>query len=329
MSDKTERHSYVDGRTDLPFMVHSELDDIGLDPYEFRVYSHIVRRSGPYGNGRFWESVDNAAAHCRMDVKTYRRSLANLVKMRVLSAEARSGATTVYTPTPKSDWNIEGGRALLPLPHMVPLPDVVPEGNTVISSSPSKEVDTNSLNTTSGLFDAEAQARLLAAWNDNATGLAKHSTFGAKRVVNALKFVRAVTKLGDDPVEALAGITKVVVKKGHYKQGGYNLHNLLANENWLAYYDEWKAQRPKNTAVFAVGDWVTWLERGMTRKHGQVVSLTDVGVRVDTVKASKPGAGSGSESGVTWHWHERGYSVRADEVDRWANPPKVVSGGGG
>jgi hypothetical protein len=37
--------AFEDGRN-LPIFIHSELDDLGLDPYEFRVYARIARRAG-------------------------------------------------------------------------------------------------------------------------------------------------------------------------------------------------------------------------------------------------------------------------------------------
>lgn len=95
---------FRDGRDDLPFMVHSELDDIGLDPFAFRVYSHIVRRVGGKADGVFWESATNASRHCRMALSTYRKALAQLISLRLVTAQERPGATTVYTLTPKREW---------------------------------------------------------------------------------------------------------------------------------------------------------------------------------------------------------------------------------
>lgn len=132
-----------DGRDDLPFMVHSELDDIGLDPFEFRVYAHAVRRAGGE-SGELWESVEAGAAHCRMDVKTYRAALVALVKLRLLSRKDRPGQTSVYRLTPRSAWlatptkngratesgrGTGNGRGTPTKNGRTPLPETVDKGN--------------------------------------------------------------------------------------------------------------------------------------------------------------------------------------------------------
>src|SRR5690606_14922432 len=50
MTDQ-ERATVSDARDDLPFIVHSQLDDLDLDPFEFRAYAHMVRRAGLGKNG--------------------------------------------------------------------------------------------------------------------------------------------------------------------------------------------------------------------------------------------------------------------------------------
>lgn len=94
-----------DARDDLPFMVHSELDDLGLSPFEFRVYAHIVRRTGG-ADGVYWESMTAGARHCRMALSTYRRAVAALVEQGLLTREPRSGSTSVITVTPKREWRV-------------------------------------------------------------------------------------------------------------------------------------------------------------------------------------------------------------------------------
>ena len=127
--EKYGGHAFTDARDDVPFFVDYELDDIGLDPYEFRVYIHALRRaSGRGGSRSLWEGVMKAAKHCRMDHKTYRRSLANLVEAGLLRAAPRAGRTTEYFIAPKREWKA-------PLPETVdpPLPDAegVPLPETV------------------------------------------------------------------------------------------------------------------------------------------------------------------------------------------------------
>lgn len=92
-----------DERYDLPFMVHSQLDDLDLDPFEFRAYAHMVRRAGGY-QGEHYESVDEGAKRCRMNSKTYRKALAGLVARRLVTREERTGQTSVYRLTPPTEW---------------------------------------------------------------------------------------------------------------------------------------------------------------------------------------------------------------------------------
>lgn len=99
----TGDHTVTDSRDDLPFMVHSDLDDLDLTPFEFRAYAHMVRRAGIKG-GEYWESVDAGAKHCRMDAKTYRAALRSLVRRGLLTRTDRPGETSVYRITPRRSW---------------------------------------------------------------------------------------------------------------------------------------------------------------------------------------------------------------------------------
>lgn len=108
----TDDHAVTDSRDDLPFMVHSDLDDLDLTPFEFRAYSHMVRRAGSKG-GEYWESVEAGAKHCRMDAKTYRAALKALVERGLLTRSDRPGETSVYRITPRRAWRTptKSGRA--------------------------------------------------------------------------------------------------------------------------------------------------------------------------------------------------------------------------
>lgn len=126
-----EPATVTDGRDNLPFMVHSELDDLDLDPYEFRAYAHMVRRAGKQsGKGEHWESVEESAKHCRMDPKTYRRALAGLVERRLVTREDRAGQTSVYRLTAPKLWR--------PLPKTVEVAARTPatSGTPTESGSP-------------------------------------------------------------------------------------------------------------------------------------------------------------------------------------------------
>ena len=90
-----------DGR-DFAIVVPSYLDDYGLDPYEYRLYSHIVRRAGK--NGCF-ESIPNMARHCLMSEKTLRSSLRVLLNAGMVGvAESKAGKSVVYEVTQQEKW---------------------------------------------------------------------------------------------------------------------------------------------------------------------------------------------------------------------------------
>jgi len=84
-----------------PAFIHSQLDDYGLKPSEFRVYCHITRRDGNEGA---WSSVAKMARVCRLHPQTVRRVLRTLTEHRLLEREVRHGETTVYRVTPLLAW---------------------------------------------------------------------------------------------------------------------------------------------------------------------------------------------------------------------------------
>lgn len=57
---------------ELGLFVKSEMDDYGLDPFEFRIYARIVRRAG---RSDAWESVPNMAKACMMTESRVRLAL--------------------------------------------------------------------------------------------------------------------------------------------------------------------------------------------------------------------------------------------------------------
>jgi hypothetical protein len=92
----------VRNRSDFAIVVPSYLDDYGLDPYEYRVYSHIVRRAGK--NGCF-ESIPNIAKHCLISEKIVRRSLKILLDSNLIAVVSSiAGKSVVYEITPKEEW---------------------------------------------------------------------------------------------------------------------------------------------------------------------------------------------------------------------------------
>jgi hypothetical protein len=92
----------IKDRRDFAIVVPSYLDDFGLDPYEYRIYSHIVRRAGK--NGCF-ESIPNMSKHCLISEKIVRRSLKVLLESKLIAIVASvPGKSVVYEITPREEW---------------------------------------------------------------------------------------------------------------------------------------------------------------------------------------------------------------------------------
>ncbi|WP_414573999.1 helix-turn-helix domain-containing protein [Nostoc sp. CCY 9925] len=83
-------------------VVPSHFDEYGLEPMEYRLYSHIVRRAGKEG---CFESIPNMARSCLMNEKTVRKSLRVLVAARLVTiVQERRGRTSIYQLTQPSQW---------------------------------------------------------------------------------------------------------------------------------------------------------------------------------------------------------------------------------
>lgn len=82
--------------------VPKDLDDYGLDPYEFRLYMRISRRDDPK-DGCF-ESVKKMADGCRMSERKVRYALEVLVTMGLITRRDRRGQTSVFRIAPACDW---------------------------------------------------------------------------------------------------------------------------------------------------------------------------------------------------------------------------------
>lgn len=79
--------------------VRSELDDAGLNPFEFRVYAHIARRSNCYAK------MDNIGAICGMSGRQARRSLMSLAEKGMIEMITRAGQTHMITLMPPRNWS--------------------------------------------------------------------------------------------------------------------------------------------------------------------------------------------------------------------------------
>lgn len=79
--------------------VRSELDDAGLDPFEFRVYAHIARRVNCFAK------MDNIGAICGMSGRQARRSLMSLAEKGMIEMVKRPGSTHLITLMPPRNWS--------------------------------------------------------------------------------------------------------------------------------------------------------------------------------------------------------------------------------
>lgn len=86
-----------------PINVNSKLDDFGLDPYEFRVYGHVARRAGKYGE--CFAKVEAMASVCKMSTRKVRYTLRFLCEAGLLLEQKTPNRKTVtYKLTPMESW---------------------------------------------------------------------------------------------------------------------------------------------------------------------------------------------------------------------------------
>jgi predicted DNA-binding transcriptional regulator len=111
-----------------PLFIHSEIDDMGLTVYEFRIYARLVRRSGQKGA---YESVKKMAEGCLMGEHTVRKAIQGLTERGMVRRQERAGYTAVYWLTDVSRWKTTPyGSVTTPLTDQsgVPLTDQEDEG---------------------------------------------------------------------------------------------------------------------------------------------------------------------------------------------------------
>lgn len=110
---------------DIPVFVHSDLDDYGLDVYEYRIYGRLARRAGRNNIAR--ESIANMAEGCKISERQTRYALKVLVALNLVSRHEKPNAPTRFRLLPRSAWaakeQVESIRqiALTPNPEKKPL----------------------------------------------------------------------------------------------------------------------------------------------------------------------------------------------------------------
>ena len=172
-------------KSKMPIFIHSDVDDYGLDPFEFRFYSAVARRAGR--DGEFFEGLSKTAKRCKMSLSKAREAKKFVVAAGLVELVPRKGKSDLMRLTAKENWmpseQLDSLRKSLhqsptksdmgspPIesttptrPHSTPLPDLdhLPPSDldhevTPISSSP--EVNSHN-NSVSGSLIDESSANL-------------------------------------------------------------------------------------------------------------------------------------------------------------------------
>ena len=106
MQDNAKKRgmSFKDERE--PVIVHYdlELDDAGLDPYQFRAYQRIARRCTGATTGQWFESLESMAEGCKMSRPTLIRAGKVLIERGMIRRLSRQGMTSFYALADKKNW---------------------------------------------------------------------------------------------------------------------------------------------------------------------------------------------------------------------------------
>lgn len=90
-----------------PIFIRSELDDYGLDVYEFRILAHIARREGKKLDGKnkgCFAKQKTIAEVCGMSHRKAQDALRVLHEVGLIEKEERQGSTNVYRLAFPSQW---------------------------------------------------------------------------------------------------------------------------------------------------------------------------------------------------------------------------------
>lgn len=84
--------------------IHNFLDEYGLDPYEFRLYAHIVRRTGGKPGGVCFSTIAKIAEICKMSSRKAQQAIKVLKEANFIQQTKRPGRTDEYRVVPASEW---------------------------------------------------------------------------------------------------------------------------------------------------------------------------------------------------------------------------------
>jgi hypothetical protein len=93
--------------TKSTIFIHSQLDDYGLDVYEFRVLAHVARREGKNKEGKSkgcYARQKTIAEICGMSHRKAQYVLKILCETGLLEIEKQRGSTNIYKVAPPSKW---------------------------------------------------------------------------------------------------------------------------------------------------------------------------------------------------------------------------------
>lgn len=96
--DLDEAFSNASGKERPKIYVSMAVDDLGLDPYEFRIYGHIARR------GNCFASLKTIAETCRMSVRKAQYALNVLEGVGLIEKKKKKGRASNFTLAPPSRW---------------------------------------------------------------------------------------------------------------------------------------------------------------------------------------------------------------------------------
>jgi Helix-turn-helix domain len=84
--------------------IHGFLDEYGLDPYEFRIYAHIVRRTGGKTKGVCFASISNISKICKISPRKTQQIIKTLLMFNFITQNKRVGRTDEYRVNASSEW---------------------------------------------------------------------------------------------------------------------------------------------------------------------------------------------------------------------------------
>lgn len=103
-AEESKFYVSVDSAPSSIAYIHNLLDEYGLDPYEFRLYTHIVRRTGGKLDGVCFASLRKTAEICKMSMRKAQQAMKVLINANLVIQKKRTGRTDEYKVTPIHTW---------------------------------------------------------------------------------------------------------------------------------------------------------------------------------------------------------------------------------